>query len=168
LEKKMSETTTINLPAGTIMSIREEANHSTTLSFQFANGFSHSWNTGTILACTFIGAGVGVMIGAGTINPLVGSLVSTLVTAGCTYFVTENNSSGGGGGGDSGGGNDYGGGPGEHGGSSPGGSGPKIPGGYWQIPGATAPSYDATTPYDSHTSVDLVGIHEPAYASVTF
>lgn len=87
-----NETVTYNLPAGSTMTMRLEANNSTTIDFTFPGLGSYTWNSGTFIACSLIGAGVGLTVTAFSGNPLLGSLSSSLASYGCTQLANQTGS----------------------------------------------------------------------------
>ncbi|MDC8760635.1 hypothetical protein [Janthinobacterium fluminis] len=84
-----NETNTYTLPAGASVTLQLEANNSTTIRFTFDGGRTFSWNSGVWMACAVIGAGFGLAVTSFTLNPMIGSLTSTLVSFGCTAMVNS-------------------------------------------------------------------------------
>lgn len=76
------------LPAGASLTSTLMPNQSTTLSIHLANGQSYSWNSGTFLTCTVLGAGVGSAAFAFSGgNAAIGSLASFMSSRACSSFM---------------------------------------------------------------------------------
>jgi hypothetical protein len=76
------------LPAGSSLTSTLMPNQSTTLSVQLASGQTYSWNSGTFLTCTVLGAGVGSAAFAFSGgNAAIGSLAGFMASRACATFM---------------------------------------------------------------------------------
>jgi hypothetical protein len=76
------------LPAGASLTSTLMPNQSTTLSVQLASGQSYSWNSGTFLTCTVLGAGVGSAAFAFSGgNAAIGALGGFMASRACGIFI---------------------------------------------------------------------------------
>lgn len=99
---------TFNMPFGSHVSVRAEANNSTTIIYRDWMGNTSHWNSGVFLACSTTTTGTGMMLIIARAHPLLTAITAFLVSNGCEYVgYKQFNENGGGGsvgsGGDSGG-----------------------------------------------------------------
>jgi len=82
-----TEVLSLTAPAGVTITSRQEANHSTTITFTSRYG-STSWNSGVFVACYTAGAGVGMTVTLISANPVAGVLAGLATGYGCKALAS--------------------------------------------------------------------------------
>lgn len=84
------ETYTFNLPLGYTVETELEDNNSTSVRLRDAGGSQVLfWNSGTFIACSILGAGVGLMVGSYAMNPSIGALAARMTSYGCSKAMNR-------------------------------------------------------------------------------